>query len=730
MSATHLASSAGDGTIRIWDLKENVKNTKPVKVIEGFPKYNEFSAATVFSTPSFDPQGKLLAYPKDKSIVVLDMNTFETKFSLSNSEIHGNYSVCSFSLEGGFLGAGSNEGEISVWNVVNKASIKGQYTSEDNHPIVSLAWNPQVSGELAFCDNDGQLSMITARSSVEAEENEEDPMEAEIDNGFLDDMAVDDNASDDDNENCVSLEKLKNQTLKIEASDDDDDDKNSVKSEASSTRSRRSEKRVFLQPAFQPGSTPANLEHRFLCWNHVGQVLSHSAEENSIIAEFHDVTTHPSLILNNLNHNMGSLSTSCLALATSETPCRLVCIAFTSFGNKEWSSTMPECEEIQGIAASANFVAVATDAKVVRFFTTLGTQREVIAIPGPVVCISADENRLAVVYNSSIVENRLKLMIVTLAGISMTSRVVDIPVDSSKKLEWLGFSDKGSVLVYESSGRVISYVIKKNLWFPICDMNNHTSGGCDKFFIISVSESNQKIRATLCRGTSYPLTNPRPIVREVDYCLPFCHVETEKSTLEESLMRAATFNMIGSEKTLLEKGLKLFSTALNSELESRAFEIIELVGDKKLVELAMRYASQKGRVHLSNKMSKLLNNFDEVEKQKAALLEVHEDEIESINEESISRVEKIDFPETSTPLIAPKPITTQKRSNPFRKSGAKLSGTPVMSLNHLTDKSIGSHRMNQSDDENLSGLNNHSVSMDTPRPGNRNYTSFDKVILK
>jgi hypothetical protein len=131
----------------------------------------------------------------------------------------------------------------------------------------------------------------------------------------------------------------------------------------------------------------------------------------------------------------------------------------------------------------------------------------------------------------------------------MNCRSVELPLTPSTKLSWLGFSDMGSVIVYEPSGRVISY--------PICDMMNHAVGASDNFFIISVSESDQKIRTTLCRGTNYPHTNPRPIVREVDYALPLCYMETEKSKLEETLVRATSFSMEASEKTVVESGLKL-----------------------------------------------------------------------------------------------------------------------------------------------------------------------------
>jgi chromosome transmission fidelity protein 4 len=729
-----LASSSGDGTIRVWNLDTS---TSAIKTFDGFERVNEFEAAKAFTTPSFDPKGNLLAFPKGSFIHIHDTSSWEMKFKLENDEITGKYSVCGISGCGSFVAAGSLNGEISVWTLADKSKLKGQCSGEDTHAITSLAWNPKNNGELAFCDIDGQLSTIVTGTSKgfmsdEAEEeNIDEPAEDDVDDlygaiDFRDD-------GDEDNENCVSLEKLKNETLKTgRDSDDEDEDRKTVKSLTSVTPSERMPvaKPFLVQPPFQPGSTPIDLEHRFMVWNHVGQVICHSADENSIIAEFHDVTIHPSLhILNNLNHEMASLSTSCLALATKETPCRLVCIAFISAGSKEWSTTMPDCEEIQAIAAGDSFVAAATDAGFIRFFTPMGTQREAVVMPGQVLALAAHDNKLAIAYHTSNTCNKLSLMIFTLLGPTMNCRSVELPLTPSTKLSWLGFSDMGSVIAYDSSGRVISYNIKRNIWYPICDMMNHVVGASDNFFIISVSESDQKIRTTLCRGTNYPLTNPRPIVREVDYSLPLCYMETEKSKLEEALVRATSFSMESSEKTIVESGLKLFSSALNSELESRAYDLLELIGNKKLIELAAKYCSQKGRIHMANKINKLLMDHEEKQKQKEAEISAFDD-VEMFSETyemQTPRAAEKRVQETSTPipLIAPKPIANLKRMNPFKKSGSGKFSTPTSSLSHLTNKSIGlSDTTNNSDDENTPTNNvssksvNRSVAMDTPRPGN------------
>lgn len=252
-----LASSSGDGSIRIWQLDDD---PKVVKVIDGASvRINEFAAAKVYSTPTFDPTGNFLAYPKDSNLIIVDTSSWETKFKLSNDEITGAYSTCSISFCGTYIAGGSLNGEISIWNFVDRTKLKGQYTGEEAHSITSIAWSPKNNGELAFCDSDGQLSTILA-GSAGLIDNKTEEEEGNIED-YADDIYGGVEIEDDDNENCVSLERLKNETMKDNENSDDDDDDKTVKSMTSVVPYI---KPFQLQPPFQPGSTPIHLEHRFM----------------------------------------------------------------------------------------------------------------------------------------------------------------------------------------------------------------------------------------------------------------------------------------------------------------------------------------------------------------------------------------------------------------------------------------------------------------------------------
>lgn len=343
----------------------------------------------------------------------------------------------------------------------------------------------------------------------------------------------------------------------------------SVKSSVGAGERERSLDRVVssypMQSPFQPGSTSKSLEHRYMMWNQVGIVRAHkTTNENSIEVEFHDSSVHHGLHINNyLNHTLSSLSTSVLALC-SETPSKLVCIALGgSGGSREWSMTMPNCEEILCVAASEKLVVVATDARYLRLFSAMGTQREVLSLPGPVVAVSAYADRILAAYHASAAteDQHISLMLIQTIGLTLRCRDVKVALTPGSKLTWIGYTDKGTPVTCDSMGMVRLYSMKSNHWIPICDTSLHTKGASDSFFITDVAETAQIVRAILCRGAAYPLTTPKPMVSELPMQIPLCDVESEQSQLEETLIRYGNFFVEDSERIVKENAIKLFAVS-------------------------------------------------------------------------------------------------------------------------------------------------------------------------
>jgi chromosome transmission fidelity protein 4 len=73
-------------------------------------------------------------------------------------------------------------------------------------------------------------------------------------------------------------------------------------------------------------------------------------------------------------------------------------------GSKEWSVDLPEGEEALAVAAGKGWFAVATDTRNLRLFTVAGTQREVVSLSGPVVCVAGSGNRLLAIFHNGMGE--------------------------------------------------------------------------------------------------------------------------------------------------------------------------------------------------------------------------------------------------------------------------------------------------------------------------------------
>lgn len=68
---------------------------------------------------------------------------------------------------------------------------------------------------------------------------------------------------------------------------------------------------------------------------------------------------------------------------------------------KEWLLKMEDHEEVVLVVASENLVCFAMANYIVRICSVFGTQRAVIAIPGPLVTMAAFKNILMVAYHSA-----------------------------------------------------------------------------------------------------------------------------------------------------------------------------------------------------------------------------------------------------------------------------------------------------------------------------------------
>nr|CAD7397514.1 unnamed protein product [Timema cristinae] len=579
-------------------------------------------------------------------------------------DLFSEFSIVTFSPCGKYLAGCTIGGDICVWDIKQESCVMHEIIKNKSQ-VCALAWNPSVSGELGYCDLTGQLGTIEGCIPVELNSNLNGSLKsAEIttnkhsvkNSDFPFEPLIDDD--DDDDENVISLDKIKaesthpaNESDLPNVLDDLDDD---------DAQSKVSLKISELQPPFQPSATPQHLQHRFMVtleflrtflntpnkiplamfhlvppiptslialskigvtkqsivpivWNSVGIVRCSNVPEDVIDVEFHDTSVHHALYIKNyMHHHIASLTQHALVLAceAEDGPSKLVCVLLNCWdGTREWQVDLPEREGALCVALGEGWLAAATDTRMLRIWTLCGSQREVVALPGPVLCLAGHKHKLIVVCHVGIGvagDQNVSYCVMNLIRGQM-SPWQPLPLTPGSTVQWIGFSDEGTPFMMDSTGSV-RMLSSKGFWLPVLDTKTHVKGKSDHYFILGVSEKFQNIRAVLCKGSHYPPTTPRPPVVEIPLQVGLGDVTTERGQLEEIFWRSTLTGPSIPDPTDLEKAakeaiIKLFALACRSDQQARAVELCSLMQGPQVVQLAMKYASKLGKSHLADRIA-------------------------------------------------------------------------------------------------------------------------------
>lgn len=140
----------------------------------------------------------------------------------------------------------------------------------------------------------------------------------------------------------------------------------------------------------------------------------------------------------------------------------------------------------------------------------------------------------------------------------MECKYLPVPLTPESTLSWIGFSDKGSICTYDSTGVLRQYNTSNGAWIPIFDASGHVRGASDTYFIVAVLESSQILNAIHCKGAIYPATTPRPVLLELPLQSLLCEITTDKSQLEDKIFRWSQTQTDNSETMFKETVIKLF----------------------------------------------------------------------------------------------------------------------------------------------------------------------------
>lgn len=685
-----ILSSSCDGSAKLWKI---ATETCVQTWSNLWDKSNDVCRSNTSASVAWHPDGDSFAIPCKDGVKLLSRQDFEPLKLNSPKAFFTSVAFSSNELVGG-----TEDGKLVFWKL-NNGSQFSEVSSDKKSMICGIDWNPNEKDEIAFIKEDGNWGTVTNFLKGQKIIVDEDNMNPdELAAALFDD-------DDDDNENSFSIRQIKKETGFL------DDDENTNQTTATDTDEllkpvEEPEKLpqvvqappqldLDLQEPFQPGSTPAHLESRYMVWNSVGIVRSFtSEEESSIDVEFHDASIHHPIHLgNNHGYVMADLSTEAVVLASDGDESKLTCHHFGSSGlNKEWSIDMPEKEEILCICAGQNWVAAATDRRNLRIFSTGGMQKQVLSLPGPIVALSGWQDKCLVSVHLGLPLPGNQLIGTSVFSINECNLDFrPLPLAPRSILAWQGFTDDGIALIQDSAGFI--RIFSKGSWIQVCDSKSRAKGKSDHYFMVGANLSEFSARCILVKGSRFPATLPKPVISVLPLDLPLCGIKNDKLDNEQSYWRAQIVSQsIPETKDQMEEMervalLKLFAHACQLDHDARCLDICKLMS-LETIQAAIKYASKSHKMQLASKISALAYEKQEEieqeeEKQKMANKVYQESE-----DMFASQEDDIDMDAAENPLLAAEnrraaesfitptpPVANNTPRNPFRKSTTP-SSTP------------------------------------------------------
>jgi autophagy-related protein 16 len=138
-----------DNSIKFWDSK----NGDLVKEISGI------HAGQITSVCTSPDAFQVLTSSRDNTLKIIDLRTFNivNTFASEDYKCFSNSNRACFSSDGNYVAAGSNNGDIFIWN--SASGILETTLKKHLHPIYSVEWNPSGGGNVFAVDSGATLSI-------------------------------------------------------------------------------------------------------------------------------------------------------------------------------------------------------------------------------------------------------------------------------------------------------------------------------------------------------------------------------------------------------------------------------------------------------------------------------------------------------------------------------------------------------------------------------------------
>ncbi|THH30799.1 hypothetical protein EUX98_g3387 [Antrodiella citrinella] len=663
-SGSLLTTCGADGKIIIWDLTGD--EPKEEKVIEGLipevsnsqaPEFNHDCSAIWHTSGQY-----FFTATKAHEIVTISRSDWSKQATYTDDASSGAVTAIALSRNGLYLASASKSG-IFIWSTQNRRMLY-RYQGAITVMITQLAFSPSQN-MLAWTDMDGVLTRwpnpIPANApdpvkSTNASATTTVPVrrgatptlfDTNADaKGGNDDVDLDDDMGVDlDNDDWI-LDDLGDGMV--------DDEKawtgKGVREMVSVTKA---------QPAFQPGSTPMENKKRYLAYNMIGVVEVTDQDTHYIVnVEFHDRSARKSYhFTDHFKYDLASLGERGALYACqpeNDHPAHVMYKPYGLWANQgEWTYDLPKGVRVLGIAAGGppptksmrllsdadvqgnGNVVIATNEGELIFLTGGGVEKYCLSLQGDFVSMVAGPEWVFLVHRDGST---------TMDGSqNLTGRLIKfndycllqkdtLPIPKGHMLQWLGISEEGAPMIYDSSG-VLNALPRFRLpfaatWTRVLNTNTlaRREGKQESYWPVGVS--GETFMCLILKGKQEHPGFPRPLIQELPLQFPFKRIETKDGQLEEHLARESmlldiirdglgdeltTDDISRRELTLDKEIIQLIQSACKADKLARAIDLVKLLHHTASFEMAIKVAQFYHLLGLQEKMEVLRDDREDGE---------------------------------------------------------------------------------------------------------------------
>ncbi|KAI8894986.1 hypothetical protein BC833DRAFT_623442 [Globomyces pollinis-pini] len=644
-SSTTLVSTSSDGLIKIWFKKFT------------WQCLHTFDSIIKTSLPESIEHYRTVWHPTGDYFAVCGLggdvlgiknNTWDVIFTLNHTE---DIMDLKFSTNGLYLMCIGNKKLLSVWKPDEKTTLP-MFSTSHEYRIMSCEWHP-IENDIVLSDQKGNV-MYWKSFIVNSQPHPAKALEATKKAS----QSVDDELFGDEDMNDLSA--FDTEAVEEVGEEDQDfvvDDDGGGYIEALDTdvgyqryedRNRRNllqkmdreqllfgEKRpaqavTVYQPqegqaAFQPGSCAPKGNRHYLLFNLIGTVCSiESGIQHTVDIQFNDTSQRPFHFTDHNKYTLACLGQTGAVFASEGTatlPSSVLYRPYSNWASKnDWTIQLPDGEKVEALAITSRCIAVATDRQYIRFLTTSGVQTNIRSITGPIVSMCGNDNLLLVVYHDGGVFQKHQNLGYILIDVLLNKTLVNakLPISPYSTLTWLGFSDIGIPLTYDSAGILRGlFVHSDNSWTPIFDSKlvEGVSGTNLSYWPVGVTETN--FLCVICRGEQTPVF-PKPVINDFPLTIPFAQFDSERVKMEERIAKGrlileqhrnldeqveSNMGLIRQEAQLDRLSIQLIASACKAEQSQRVIDLVTCCYNLKTFDAAIKLASYNHLPALAERLS-------------------------------------------------------------------------------------------------------------------------------